>query len=206
MRHRAIGKWRWHKKKQLTGWWETKWCKLWRFAKLMSLMLRFRRWFILSFAPSSTKLLFFRPSRRRLWRKSWILEQQRNLDFSGLRLRCSFNCDSVTHALSAFSSSNVRILQPKLIHNFFSHSRHRTVHFVSIRDTIFSFVGRRLYFQFPALREFKNLELPRNKRTTKAARERDSRLEARRKKNHIHFHPRIPLAENFCRRIFREKD
>lgn len=29
-------------------------------------------------------------------------------------------------------------------------ARHRTVHFVSIRDTIFSFVGRRLYFQFPA--------------------------------------------------------
>ena len=75
-------------------------------------------------------------------------------------------------------------------------SKHRTVLFVSIRDTIFSFVGRRLYFQFPAstivrASSSKTSSCLEKKNTAENYSNSRSKLRSK-KKNHIHFHC-VPL-------------
>lgn len=113
-------------------------------------------------------------TKKSLRRKTWILEQQRNLHYH-LYLEC------IQRQMCVHSPFNemCEISKKQIL----------TVLFVSFRDTIFSFVGRRLYFfcfQLPAssivrARDgFKNLELPRKSRKLT--------IEVRKRKNHIHFH------------------
>lgn len=137
-------------------------------------------------------------SLRRLWRKNWILEQQTNLNFHLAspplqywrmhNLIIKEKCEDLGEPIQF-----IILLQPA------SSARHQTVLFVSFRDTIFSFVGRRLYFQFPAssiAREFKNLELPRKK--NKAANNKQAETRDRSEKRKITFtSTRFPLWLRF---------
>lgn len=141
-------------------------------------------------------------------RKSWILEQQTNPD--SVRSQCTSSWLPHWQMPKKLSSILMCEVSKKIggrpSHNFeaflFLEANRGNGTFRTIRDWILSFVGRRLYFQFPASTNAhsassKTSSCLEKKKHWITRRERTSATrDPSEKKNkiHIHFHPRrLPL-------------